>query len=271
MNFKKLALGTAAAAMTIGTLGAAAHASVIDRPFFKVLGTVIVWSGDANGDKVVNDFILNTGAAAADTDLIGTMGVADGEAVVTGTLIPLDQSSVGSPYDADNDGVLDATIAVTDSIDGAVGAYTSSFFVASNTDFAINAVADNFQATGDFATDLGTTNAALADNITLEMDVVNSDAAQTFFGSKADLPYDDVDTAFGAYKTGGTADLSSLLTETQVFTGSKRTANAAGSIQEQSVRFDMTYNMQSDSGDAYDMSMGFGTLEAEVTYTVFVP
>lgn len=271
MSIRKIALGSAAAVMALGT---AAHASVIDRPFFKVLGTVVVWSttdGNSN-NPVVHDFILGT---TGSPDLIA----GDGNAVVTGTLAPLDQSAFVSPFDADNDGVLDTALSVNDSIDGVVGTYNSSFHVASNTAFNIEAVADQFVATGDFE-ETGVTagtaayDAAHADNISMALAVTQSGTSGSVaFGGPAanpasQLPYDST-AAFQGFDVA--KPLTDLLTKADVFVGDKRTAARAGSIAQQSVRFDATYNLQDNAGNAYDMSMGFGELQARVTYTVYVP
>ena len=280
MSIKKIALGSVAAVMALST---AAHASVIDRPFFKVLGTVVVWSATSStSGAVVHDFIINTSAGDGDADLIA----ADGQAVVTGTLVPFAANANGA-FDANDDGTLDASLAVTDSIDAQIGSYQSSFHVASNTLFNIKAVADDFAATGDFVEadvidDNGTPLDPLddvnlgpnyADNITLELTAVDNGTSGTvdFGGPKAQLPYTDAAAAFGDFTVGGTATLEDLLTEDDVFEGTRRTAQAAGSIAEQSVRFDAVYNLQDDAGNGYDMSMGFGELSARVTYTVYVP
>ena len=279
MSFKKIALGGAAVSMALGSV---AHASVIDNPFFKVLGTVVVWTGNSSGDAVVHDFIINTSAGNGDADLIA----ADGNAVVTGTLLPFVDSGNGV-YDADGDEVLDTgiTLDVSDSIDGQVGTYKSSFHVASNTVFNIEAEANNFVATGDFNEDpdgLLTTaqfDAAHADNIVLAMEVTGSGsygsgATALNFGGNAQDPSSGDATAFQGFEAG--LPLTGLLTKSDVFQGAQRTAAAAGSIASQSVRFDATYTLQSnDDGTGntapYDMSMGAGSLQAQVTYTVYVP
>ncbi len=266
MSIKKIALGSAAAVMA---LGSAAQASVIDRPFFKVLGTVVVWSAtDNSGNAVVHDFILGT---TGSPDLIA----GDGNAVVTGTLVPLDQSTVSSAFDANNDGDLDSPLTVSDSVDAQVGEYNSSFHVASNTPFNIEAVADQFAATGDFE-ELGALagtaayDALHADNISLALAVSQTGTSGAVnFGSASQLPYTDPAAAFGPFQTGTTLD--NLLTTSDVFVGDQRTAASAGTIAEQSVRFDATYSLQDNAGNAYDMSMGFGELQARVTYTVYVP
>ncbi len=64
-------------------------------------------------------------------------------------------------------------------------------------------------------------------------------------------------------------DLDDLNASTAVFTGNQRTAASVGTIASQSVRFDATYTLGGATG--YDLSMGAGLIEADVTYTIFVP
>lgn len=262
MNLKK-ALFAGAALMAM--VGAPAQASIVDNPHFRVLGLVIVWSGDASGNPVVNDFVIGTGGGG--TDLIST----DGQTVVTGSLTQTATSVAGAntfditdPVSAPNfgdngtTGVLDAAdtfdafeIDATSDVglNGAV--LDSSFFVASNTPFNIVAESEAATATGDFT---------LAD-IGFAMSHTNSDAAQTNFGAQA----------FGSVgaNEAGFDDLSDFDTAATIFTGTSRTASARGTIMEQSVRFDLTYTLGGTAG--YDLSMGSGEIEADVTYTVFVP
>jgi len=64
-------------------------------------------------------------------------------------------------------------------------------------------------------------------------------------------------------------------TQSKVFDGGRKTAASTGALAAQSVRFDSVYTLDSDTATAgtqgYDLSMGVGTLQADVTYTVFVP
>ena len=293
MSIRKIALGSAAAVMALGT---AAHASVIDRPFFKVLGTVVVWSAPASGTAagpVVHDFIINTDRTAADGTQDADLIAGDGRAVVTGTLLPLNSSSYDSPFDADGDNTLDpsfGTIEVTDTLGAAIGEYRSSFYVASNTGFAIRAVAKDFMATGDFKETghVGADGAVspandvlYADNIKLTMSVNDGGSAgvtdgTVTFGEHAVDPTGAA-AGFGAYGSG--TDLSDMVAAVGatgfngdvVFVGDTKTADAVGTIAEQSVRFDSVYELVNGTGSGYDLSMGAGSLEAEVTYTVYVP
>jgi len=291
MSFKKLALAAGAATLMTAS---SAYASVIDRPFFKVLGVVVVWGADdfdSNGGNapVVSDFVLlTTGSGTAGADLIGGTA-ADTFAVVTGDLDPVDgadatgggtvdpitgQTSGGTFTDANSDGLLDAGdsltafgIDATTDIDGAlVGDHKGSFYVASNAAFDIYASATNTVATGDFLVD-----SLDESNISFELAVsTTAPASMASVGTAAQDP-----------STGGSGvvttvdSLDDMAAPTKVFDGGQRTAATRGSIAQQSVRFDATYGLIDPSAPAgdqgYDLSMGSGTLQADVTYTVYVP
>ncbi|WP_371398318.1 hypothetical protein [Fretibacter rubidus] len=291
MSIKKIAL---ASGVAVSLMASTAYASVIDRPFFQVLGVVVVWGGtdfDENSGTapVVSDFVLLTPATGtAGADLI----TGDVYSVVTGSLDPISDSgtavdgtatfdpvtgetSGGTFTDNGTAGVLDAADtltafgldATTDVSGGLVGSHNSSFYVASNAAFDIFAQSSNVVATGDFLTD------GLDDeNISFAMSIETSgtDGGLAFGGATAQDP-----------STGGTGvvatidSLDDMSTQTKVFDGGQRTAAAPGSLTEQSVRFDSVYTLDSDTGTAgvqgYDLSMGVGTLQADVTYTIFVP
>ncbi len=277
MKLKKLLLaGGAAALVTAST----AYASIIDRPFFQVLGVVVVWGADSmdGNAPVATDFVLLTPASgSAGADLIA----ADGATVITGSLTPVSATgnnasgatlanpvtgaTSGGVFADDGNGVLDAADtlsafgvdATTDVAGGLVGQHKSSFYVASNAAFDIYAQSSNLNKTGDFSS-LSAADIAYAMSVT----VAGNDGLA--FGTKAQDP-----------STGGTGyvttvnDLGDMTTATKVFDGGRRTASAVGSLAEQSVRFDNTYTLNGASG--YDLSMGVGTISADVTYTVYVP
>ena len=289
MSIKKIAL---ASGVVASLMAGTAYASVIDRPFFQVLGVVVVWGGtdfdeNSGAAPVVSDFVLLTPASgSAGADLIS----GDVYSVVTGSLDPISDSgtavggavfdpltgetSGGTFVDNGTAGVLDAADtltafgidATTDVSAGLVGTHNSSFYVASNAAFDIFAQSSNVVATGDFLTD------GLDDeNIGFEMAIVTSgDDGLAFGGATAQDP-----------STGGTGvdvtvnSLDDMATQIKVFDGGQRTAAAVGSLAQQSVRFDSVYTLDSDTGTAgiqgYDLSMGVGTLQADVTYTIFVP
>lgn len=289
MSFKKFALaGGVAASLMAGT----AYASVIDRPFFQVLGVVVVWGADNYAETggtapVVSDFVLLTNTSgSAGADLIGGTA-ADTYAVVTGSLTPI--SNAGTAVDstatidpvtgettggvfADNGtaGVLDAAdtlsafgIDNTTTVGGAVGpaAHTSSFYVASNAAFDIHAAATAPTGSGELFATVGN----LSD-INYSMGITQSGFVSGTAGDQFGLNAQDPGAGGGVLATGVTLD--SLATQPLVFQGTQRTAATAGSLMAQSVRFDNTYTLGTGS---YDLSMGAGFVTTDVTYTVYVP
>ena len=288
MTFKKLMLAGGLASLMAST----AYASVIDRPFFRVLGVVVVWAADetnanSGAAPVASDFVLLNGTSgAAGNDLIasdaytvitGTMDPIPGDAPAqdsaTVTIDPITGETTGGVFtDNGTSGVLDAADtltafgmdATTDVSDSLVGTHTSSFFVASNAAFDIYASRTALTATGDFSS-------ITPENIAYSLSVDATSGTEGIgWGSRSQDP-----------STGGTgvATLTSLddltTTPTKVFDGGQRTAASNGSISQQSVRFDATYELDSDLTTAgvqgYDLSQGVGTVTADVTYTVYVP
>ena len=292
MSFKKLALAGGAAATLMAST---AYASVIDRPFFQVLGVVVVWGGtdfDENGSTapVVSDFVLLTPASGtAGADLIAGDDV---YSVVTGSLDPIKDDGVTGTTDSfdpvtgetsggtftDNGtaGVLDAADTLTSfgidsstNVDaGLVGAHKSSFYVASNAAFDIFASA-TLDATSDMP-GMGLSNITHTMSLTVptgagETDAVTGGGSSITWGSKSRNPGTVVDVA----------SLADMTTPTKVFDGTDRTADSVGTLAEQSVRFDNVYELDTDSSTAgvqgYDLSLGTGKLAADVTYTIYVP
>lgn len=256
-----------------------AYASIIDRPFFKVLGVVVVWGADAadGSAPIASDFVLLTPASGlAGADLIA----ADGATVVTGSLTPISSTgdnavlggtvvnpvtgaTSGGVFTEDGSGVLDAADtltafgvdASTDVTMGLASAHTSSFYVASNAPFDIYAQSTAATATGDF-TALSATDIKYSMGIT----TTGTDGTMTY-GARAQSPGAPV----------AVADLGLMTAApTKVFDGTARTALTAGSLTQQSVRFDNTYTLDDGSG-AYDLASGVGSIYADVTYTVYVP
>ena len=282
MTMKKLLLAGGAAALMMGST---AYASIIDRPYFKVLGVVVVWGADtadgAPGAPVASDFVLLTPATGtAGADLIA----ADGATVVTGSLDPISSTGVnpvsGDPItgtgaggyaDGGTTGILDAgdTLAAFD-VDATTdvtglgnSTHLSSFYVASNAAFDIFAQSTAATVTGDFVGTLDETDI----NYSMVVNAVGGNDGTApdnlVWGASAQDP-----------STGGTgvvpvANLGLMGTPTKVFDGGRKTAASNGSLAAQSVRFDNTYTL--GAGGAYDLSMGAGTIYADVTYTVYVP
>jgi len=277
MKLKKILLaGGATALMTAST----AYASIIDRPFFQVLGVVVVWGADSidgtDDAPVVSDFVLLTNASGtAGADLIA----ADGATVVTGTLDAVTTgvnsggtavnpvtggATNGTFTDNGTAGVLDAADTLTafgidanSDVTVLGNEHNSSFYVASNAAFDIFATSSAVVATGDFLADGLDEN-----NISFAMALTVSGDDGLAYGSNAQNP--------GTFP-GTVADLGDMTTAAQVFAGTQRTASARGSLASQSVRFDNTYTLDDGTGLGYDLSMGSGTLQADVTFTVYVP
>jgi len=129
--------------------------------------------------------------------------------------------------------------------------YESSFYVASNTAFAIDGVATETSQSGDFEmTDIG---------YSMDVTVSGTDGGLSF-GGNARNP----GGSFGTF-----TDLADVDGSTPVFVGTDRTADSSGTIVGQSVRFDATYTL--GAGGAYDLSQGAGENKADVVYTVYVP
>ena len=267
MSYRKLLLAGAALAASTLTVATPANASIIDRPHFKVLGVVIVWAADeTNGNTpIATDFVIDDQTGSGDTDLIGGT-TTDGRTVLTGTLTATADSAstagLGSVLDIDNG----APIATVDtdspssfsafdvtgaSLTGDALTYESSFYVASNTAFAIDGVATQTNQSGDFEmTDIG---------YSMDVTVSGTDGGLAFGGNAQ-----DPGGSFTPF-----ADLSEVDGTNPVFVGNQRTAASVGTIVGQSVRFDATYTL--GAGGVYDLSQGAGEIQADVVYTVYVP
>jgi len=122
MSFKKLALAGGVAASLMATT---AYASVIDRPFFQVLGVVVVWGG--------TDFQNSSGTAGA--DLIGD----DVYSVVTGSLTPISDGGTAADGSAVFDPVTGETTGGTFTDGGTAGVLDAADTL---TAFGINAETD---------------------------------------------------------------------------------------------------------------------------------
>ena len=256
--------------------------SVQDDPHFKVIGAVVVWAADETGAApIVSDMVINTSAGANDRDLIA----GDVHTVVTGTLTPSFESTTsddvpsrafrvrnaatgGGSTDSNGNGQTDAgdsfsafTLGNSTRVGLDDTASYTSFYVASNVAFNIDGRAVRVVGRNDWV--LG--------KIFWDMEVTRTGDDGVAFGAAAQLPH-------SAGPAGGVEPVASLLdmmTPTTVFRGNQRTAANPGTLAEQSVRFDVTYTLGSWSG--YSLSHqahlqdGVYVVEAEVTYTVWVP
>lgn len=264
MSFRKLLLAGAALAASTAAVSAPANASIIDRPHFKVLGVVIVWAADDSDGStpIATDFVIDDTTGAGDSDLI----IQNGRTVLTGTLTATADAAstagLGSVLTLD-DGTVDfetintespANFAAFDVTNASLSAgdmtYESSFYVASNTAFAIDGIATQSAQSGDFT----------MAQIGYDMDVTVSGDDGLAFGGNAQNP-------LGSFTN--FTNLSQVDGTNPVFVGSQRTAQSAGTIASQSVRFDATYTL--GAGGAYDLSLGAGEIQADVVYTVYVP
>lgn len=260
-----------------GAFALSAHADVSDRPAFQINGLVIVWSADTTGNApIASDFIINDSNGRGDSDLIA----GDAHTVVTGSLVSTaDQPNAagGIPFvltntsngtfstDTDGNGLVDGADGFSafglnpgsDAQVEAVKTYTS-FYVASNTAFAIDADVD-FTGFGLPLTLLNVTG--------VEMSVTQNGDDGLAFGSAAQLPH----TGGPAAGMTGYNRLRDLLAGGNIFTGNQRTAATPGTIAEQSVRFDLVYSIGTNALRGYDLSLGTFDFEVDVTYTVFIP
>jgi hypothetical protein len=94
----------------------------------------------------------------------------------------------------------------------------------------------------------------------LSLTQTDTDGAITF-GGNARAP-----AAIGTSNYIGGDTLADVSGSPEVFSGIASTAASVGSIADQSVRFDAAYDLS-----AYDLSMGAGDVQIDVTYTIYVP
>jgi len=249
-----------------------------------VTGLVVVWAATADGSvPIISDFILDTETGAGvDRDLIG----ADVHSVVTGTLLPaFDSSSLdevqsrvfnvrSSPngngtIDSNNNGVTDSGDSFNAfELNGATrlglrdSVTRSSFYVASNTPFNIDA--QSLRVVG--------RNDSVMQKIFWDMSVTQTGNTEIAFGANSQLPH----TGGPAGGVATVSNLYNMRSPTTVFTGDQRTAASPGSLADQSVRFDVVYTLGSWQGYSLhtghtNLAEGIYEVEAEVTYTIWVP
>lgn len=270
-------------ASVLCALSLPASSLVQDRPSLKVQGVVIVWAADPGSNApVVADFVIDTGtgttaAASGDVDLISS----DTHTVVTGTLSATQDSFSGAtggmPFlltntdrgtfstDTNGDGRVSDQDAFTPfGIDGSSDTQIdatkqySSFYVASNVPFAIDAQAFTPSTYTEYLLLLITR---------LELSTTQSGNDGLAFGASSQQPHSGGSTA----GSGTSWRLWDLRTARNVFTGDQRTAIAPGTIADQSVRFDAEYSIAATNLRGYDLSLGTFDFEVEVVYSVYVP
>ena len=289
-------LGTFKFVLAVGLASYAsfASASVLDRPYFRADATVVMWGAtDFNEDggiaPVVVDFLhLKDGVSGqAGADLITLDGrpinlnsgqfnpifseesggnefqindaVSGGEFNTAAPNQILDANDSYNAFELDDDTDVDLLNA---------GARASRFFVASNAPFDIFAHADNLQSTGAFSV-LDFSNIRFR----LRVQVTGGGvAAGTRWGDRAQDP--SVGGIGIVLPQDNSIRLDSISSgPTKVFDGGRKTAAAPGTLMEQSIGFQSRYNLLGADINAnnYDLSLGAGTIAADVIYTVFVP
>ena len=264
-------------------LSGSAIADVVDRPHFRLDGLVIVWAADStSGAPVVSDMVIDSGsgstaASSGDVDLISS----DAHTVVTGSLVAtqdgLASATGGMPFlltnttrgtfstDTNGDGVVSGDDAFTsfglqNISDARVDAVrqSSSFYVASNVPFSIDAQAFTPTTFTEFI---------LLQITRVQLSMAQSGDDGLAFGSSAQLPHTGGSNAGFA----PSLRLWDLRAPRNVFTGNQRTAAQPGSIADQSVRFDAEYSIAAANLTGYDLSLGTFDFQVEVVYTVYVP
>lgn len=271
------------------SLATPAVADVVDRPYFKASAIVVVIGAtedEANGglSPVAVDFNLLTPASSgsAAPDLIADDGFVfnansgfDAGHDFSGGASRLDINNETSGGAFGNGGDLDyleASDSLTSfgldsdtDINVRAARNVSRFLVASNAPFDLFAEASNLTTTGDFT-------ALDYENIGFRM-LLNrtGGSGPGRWGTRAQNPAiggDGIDSSIN--------DLSDLSAgPTKVFDGGRRTARFTGTLLEQSVSFNIRYSLaaQADSAhiNGYDLSMGAGTIGADMTYTIYTP
>ncbi len=247
--------------------------NIVDRPHFNVDGVAIVWAADASGTTpIVSDFIIDSGGA--DTDLIN----GDVHTVMTGTLDAIDnafpdgagatlriQNSPGGGNQNTRQGDRFTSAADTLNpfrLNGNTDVRTirsdilSSFYVATNKAFNIDVIA-----------------APVSDPADLNLIRVRMRMSQSgnddglAFGGAAQIPHSG-NTNRAGVQWNGYRRLSTLTAGRDIFRGNRRTAINQGTIADQSIRFDLDYRWNTGN---IDLSDGTFDVEADVTYTVYIP
>ncbi len=255
------------------SLSQAAQGSPIDRPHFNVDGIAIVWAADSTqATPIVSDFILQN--SGVNVDLIS----GDVHTVVTGTLDALDQAfpdgtgatlriqrspGGGNQTTRQGDRLTSAAdvlnpFALSQNTDVRTirSDILSSFYVATNRAFNIDVTASSAGNPADLN----------LIRLRMRMTQAGSDGGVAF-GSAAQLPHSG-NTSRSGVQWGGYRRLSTLTAGRDIFRGNRRTAATAGSIADQSVRFDLDYRWNTGN---IDLSDGTFDVAADVIYTVYIP
>lgn len=269
-----------------------AFASVIDKPYMRADSLVIIFGAsdyleEGGVAPIVYDFYLLNGVSSgqAGNDIIAADGrtinyntqrynpIQNGEE--SGWEYQINNATFGGDFiSAAPHQTLDGNDAYTafgldETTDVDLlgrGARASRFYVASNVPFDIYAQSQSLQATGDFSP-------MTYDNIRyrLRYQVSGGGGANRWGQAAQDPGVGGAGVVLGQDNSYTLDDISAG--PTKVFDGGQRTARARGSIMQHAVSFQSRYNLRGSTitGNNYDLSMGTGTLSAEVVYTVYAP
>lgn len=273
-------------------LSSTSFASVIDKAYIKADSLVIIFGASdfiENGGvaPIVYDFYLLNGVSSGQigNDIIAADGrtinyntqrynpIQNGEesgweyqinnATFGGNFISATPHQTLDGNDAYTAFGMDETTDV-DLLGG--GGRASRFYVASNVPFDIYAMSQSLQATGDFSS-------MSYDNIRyrLRYQVSGGGGANRWGRAAQDPSIGGSGIVIGDNNSYTLDDISAG--PTKVFDGGRRTARARGSIMDHAVSFQSRYNLRGSTinGNNYDLSLGTGTLSAEVVYTVYAP
>jgi len=214
-------------------LALSSSASILHSPKFKVDGVVIVW-GTQSGD-IQADFPQ----AQRGTSLPYTLQITDTAAAHTSGHHIVQTAQLLAPVNTPQTPVLHA-----------LNDTQSSFYVASNTAFNIDAVLANPRS---FSTDR-----LARSRISLKASLGGHSTLA--FGQKAQYPHSDGPT--GGINT-EVQTLGDLAQSKRLFTGNQRTAAASGSIAQQSVQF--TLDIQTTFSKTPLLQ------NQDIVFTVFIP
>ena len=268
-----------------------ALASIIDRPFFRANALVVVIGStedEANGGvaPVVVDFNLldQSASGSAAVDLIGIDGFVFnsnsgfdpghdffGGATRLDINDELSGGNFGNPGGGDIDFLEETDSLTAFELDAATdlnvrqARNVSRFLVASNVAFDIFVESTDLTRTGDF-TDLDFENIGFRALLNR-----TGGSGEGRWGDNAQNP------AIGGEGIDDTLnDLGDFSdSPVKLFDGGRRTARFPGTLLEQAVSFNIRYSLSLAADAAqnndYDLSLGSGTIGAQVSYTVYAP
>ncbi|MEM1146943.1 MAG: hypothetical protein AAGH49_04070 [Pseudomonadota bacterium] len=254
---------------TTASLPQVAQASTLDRPHFHVAPMVILWAADDSDGTapVVVDFIVED-ASGVDTDLIA----ANGRTLLTGSLTATPDAAGAvqrgiewvvraSGEDLVTIDTLSPAAFSAFSLDDDPRTFArdsnhaSAFFAASNTPFSIRAIAS-----------------VLGSPVNFGLSDIDFESSISSNGIHGGLSYGTSTSNPSITRLPTGRPLSDFTGEgLDVFVASEATAAAPGSIAQQSVKFEVGYIFDTDLNGAFDLADGYGEIQAEFTYTAYVP